>query len=116
MWLIWLGGAARWCWFGGGAAAGGGLDVSAGLDVFWRGCWGSAMTCWGVSWRWGLWCRARLPTVTSGAGAMLVVEDFLLQGALVGVGGAAVDALWRVRWRCREMAGGLPGVVVDGSR
>ena len=88
----------------GGAAAGGGLDVSAGLDVFWRGCWGSAITCWRFSWRWGLWCRARLPTVTSGAGAMLVVEDVLLQGALVGVGGVAVDALWRVRWRCREMS------------
>ena len=104
VWLIWLGGAACWCWLGGGAAAGGGLDVSAGLHVFWRGCWGSAITCSRFSWRWGFWCRARLPTVTSGAGAMLVVADFLLQGALVGGGGVAVDALWRVRWRCREVS------------
>ena len=52
----------------------------------------------------GMWCRARSPTVTSGAGAMLMVADFLLQGALVGGGGVAVDALWRVRWRCREVS------------
>ena len=40
----------------------------------------------------------RSPTVMPGAGGMLVVEDFLLQGALVGVGGAAADASLRVRF------------------